>query len=106
MRCPGRKGHHVGKSVVFERSSYILGRVHRPGVNHEIGNNVLSEPQGRGMGRAVRTELWEWVGELSKWPLAGALEAADAANVWILARRSHFEGRFAIRSWSCLMPPY
>ena len=31
------------------------------------------------MDKAVGVELWELVGELSKEPLAGALEAADTA---------------------------
>ena len=34
------------------------------------------------MGRVVGVELWELVGEFGIEHLAGALEAADAANVW------------------------
>ena len=37
------------------------------------------------MGWVVGVGLWESVGELSKGPLAGALEAADAARVWNLS---------------------
>ena len=38
-------------------------------------------PQGRSIGRAAGVGRWELVGELSKEPLASALEAADAAHV-------------------------
>ena len=94
VRCPGRRGLHVGKSAVSERFSYILGEVERHGVKNEIGDGALSESLGPGMDRAVGVELWELFGELGKEPLAGALEAAGAAHVRNLSR-----------SWSCLMPP-
>ena len=41
LRCPGRKGLHVGKSAVSENFSYILGQVgHRRSVQHEIGGDL------------------------------------------------------------------
>ena len=55
------------------------------GVKHKIWESALSEPQGRGMGRAVGVGLWKLVGELSKELLAGALQAADTAHVWNLS---------------------
>ena len=58
-----------------------LGEVERRGVKHDTGDGALSVPQCPGMGRAVGVELWELFGELGKEPLAGALEAADAAHV-------------------------
>ena len=50
---PGRNGFQFGKSAASERFSYILGEVDRPGVNHEIGGDALSETYSRGMGRGV-----------------------------------------------------
>ena len=67
--------------MVAESFSYILGGVHRLGINREIEDGALSEPQGRAMGRADGVEVWELVDELGKEPIAGALEAADAAHV-------------------------
>ena len=65
----------VGKSAVSERFSNILREIDRHGVIHEIGDGVLSIPQGRGMGRAAGVELSELVDELREEPLAGAFEA-------------------------------
>ena len=77
--------------------SLNLGEVERHGVKHKIGDGSLLLPQGPGMGRAVGVENWELFGELGKEPLAGALEAAVAAQCGILARRNHFESRFTRR---------
>ena len=55
--------------------------VQQPVVDHEIGGDAASKPQGCGMVRAGGFGPWELVGEFSKEPLEGALEAADAAHV-------------------------
>ena len=44
VHCPGRKGIHVGKSLVSEHFSNILGEVDRRDVEQEIGDDALSEP--------------------------------------------------------------
>ena len=66
VRCPGRKGLHVGKTAVFEHISNILGEVARRGVKHETGDDALSVPHARGLGRVVEVELGELIDELSK----------------------------------------
>ena len=57
VRFPGRKGLHVGKIVVSEHLSSILGEVDRRGVKHKTGDGALSVPQGLGIGRTVWVEL-------------------------------------------------
>ena len=74
-------GLHVGKFAVSERCSYVPGVADRRCVGHEIGDSALSALQGPGMGRAVGAELLVSVGDPGKEPLAGALVAADAAQV-------------------------
>ena len=44
VRCPGRKGFHVGKSAASEHVGSIVGEVDRRGVKHEIGDDALSVP--------------------------------------------------------------
>ena len=67
------------------RSPSVLATFQGRSINHEIGDDALSVPQGLGMGRAIGVELWKWVSELSKELLAGALDAADTAHVWNLS---------------------
>ena len=67
----------VRSPIIFSSS---LREVDRRGIKHETGDGALSMPQGLGMGRLVGVELWELVNELSKEPIAGALEAADTAH--------------------------
>ena len=81
VRCPRRKGLHVGKSAVSERPSYIPGEVDRRAVRHETRDNALSVSQGGGIGKVVEVKLWLLVGKLSKELVVGALEAADTAHL-------------------------